>query len=75
MAAMQRIWLVQQRLADVVTEVGRVPAFMVDEVRALVGARLAEDDLAEPEVTGGDPRPRRDEPRRRAHLALVSTRY
>jgi hypothetical protein len=73
MAAMRRVWSVQHRMAEIVTDVGRVPAFMVDEVRALVGERLAADDQVDDDASG-DLRPRADEPRRRAHLALVSTR-
>jgi hypothetical protein len=74
MAAMRRVWQAHDRLAGVVGEVGRVPAFMVDEVRALVGERLAEADGFEADAADHSVRPRPlRQSRRRAHLALVTS--
>src|ERR1700712_3441339 len=60
MAAMRRIWFARDRLADVLIAVGNVPAFMVDEVRAMVATRLAEDDQGDGDTPGDEPRPRAD---------------
>jgi hypothetical protein len=72
MAAMRRVWLAHDRLTDLVGEVGRVPAFMVDEVRALVRERLAEDDGCETDPRDDGVVPRAGPAPRRAHLALVT---
>ena len=45
LSAMNRIWVARQELVEIVVDMGRVTDFLVGELRALVGERLAEDAL------------------------------
>ena len=70
LSAMNRIWVARQELVEIVVDMGRVTDFLVGELRALVGERLAEDALTDLDLElgrtdhGCRPRPTR----RRAHL-------
>ena len=56
LAAMRRIWLVRERIADIADEVGRPPDYLVGEMYELVGQRLGSD---EPDAVYGSGTPAR----------------
>ena len=71
LAAMRRIWLVRERIADIADEVGRPPDYLVGEMYELVGQRLSSD---EPDAVYGSGTPARGVATARSDAATFDDR-